>query len=162
MAAGLLYLRSKMCQTLIAMLLFVLLSFEAEAASSDSVTVRFVIYDREGSSYAHSKVYVIDNDKGVAYYYTGEHSAVRMTIPKSAYKNPNATLVIVHPYNKQKDASFKLRNASLNISYSKDGEPVEHEGMCGIYLLEVKNPLIDPFNPSNRTFTSEEIEKMPR
>ncbi|HLO69645.1 MAG TPA: carboxypeptidase-like regulatory domain-containing protein [Flavipsychrobacter sp.] len=35
-------------------------------------------------------------------------------------------------------------------------------GMAEIDLEEYKIPLIDPFNPSNKTFTSDEIEKMPR
>ncbi len=37
-----------------------------------------------------------------------------------------------------------------------------YTGLAEIILQNYTVPLIDPFNPSNRTFTSDEIEKMPR
>jgi|GEM_PF-5987856 len=123
---------------------------------TDSMGIRGVIKYENGTGMSDAKIEVYTNNTTVASTFSnqdGEYylqltnvGRYNLRVIKNGYKTSITTSIIVSPD----------RITTLFVSMHKAEKD-------GIPVILIACPLrIDPLNPSNRTITSEEIEKMPR
>ncbi len=131
--------------------------------NKDSITISGYVYDNNKKPikkataqlhYANNIFEAITNAKG--YYH--------LSIPANC--RVELLMLVVTAINFETETIYYTQENLTDIKTTVLNQAIIEErtytGLAEIILQDPKVPLIDPSNPSNRTFTSDEIEKMPR
>jgi len=130
-----------------------------EANDTDSIIVRGKVLDKHKEPLIGAFVELLNNDTRIITFITDEDGYYQGTLKINSMQS-EFSIRITYTGFKTHIIIYALKDLQefQTITMQEQKELMTVGAITSGYLV----PLIDPFNPSNRTFTSDEIEKMPR